>query len=92
MQSLEEILEERGSQYGDFMGHSEITQGLKSVIIGSTGYERLQLDQMEALDMIFHKIGRIINGNPNHVDSWQDIAGYSQLIVNRLQQNEEVPF
>ena len=37
---------------------------------------------LEALHMIFHKIGRLVNGNPNHRDSWVDIAGYAQLVVD----------
>jgi hypothetical protein len=36
------------------------------------------------LDMICHKIGRIINGDPDYADSWHDIAGYAQLVANRL--------
>jgi len=43
-----------------------------------------EADMREALEMILHKIARILNGNPNYADSWQDIAGYAQLIVKRL--------
>ena len=43
------------------------------------------LSKIEALDMICHKIARIINGDPNHLDSWQDIAGYARLVAERLQ-------
>ena len=39
---------------------------------------------LEALDMIFHKIGRIGNGDPFYDDSWIDICGYSQLVVDEL--------
>jgi hypothetical protein len=35
--------------------------------------------------MIAHKIGRIVNGDPDHVDSWVDIAGYAQLVADELQ-------
>jgi hypothetical protein len=45
----------------------------------------LEDDQIEALDMIASKIARIVNGNPDHVDSWVDIAGYAQLVADRLQ-------
>lgn len=88
-QDLNQLLEERGGQYGVFMGHAEITQGLKAIIFGYVGHERLQPDQQEALDMICHKIGRIINGNPNYVDSWRDIAGYAQLVANRLEAEQK---
>jgi hypothetical protein len=42
-------------------------------------------DQLQALDMIATKISRIVNGNPNHTDSWTDIAGYATLVADRLQ-------
>jgi hypothetical protein len=32
-----------------------------------------------------HKIGRIVNGNPDAVDHWIDIAGYAKLISDRLE-------
>ena len=34
--------------------------------------------------MIQHKIGRILNGDPNYDDNWKDIAGYSKLIADEL--------
>jgi hypothetical protein len=42
-------------------------------------------DQWEALEMIVHKIGRIVNGNPDKIDHWVDIAGYAKLVADRLQ-------
>ena len=79
-------LTERGQRYGKFTGHAEITINLKAEIgraIAKTGCS-LQPDQLEALHMIAHKIGRIINGDPNYADSWVDIAGYAQLVADRL--------
>jgi hypothetical protein len=48
-------------------------------------FKYLASDQKEALDMIVHKIARILNGNPNVHDHWHDIAGYATLIANRLE-------
>ena len=48
------------------------------------GIYELSPDQAEALDMIAHKIARILNGDPNHHDHWHDIAGYATLIADRL--------
>ena len=45
-------------------------------------------EEQEALDMIFHKIARILNGDPNYADSWHDIAGYATLIDKEL--NNEI--
>lgn len=83
---LDGTLNERGSRYGSFIGHAQITQDLKDVIYeGLREREKtLSPDQYEALDMICHKIGRIINGDPDYADSWHDIAGYASLVDKRL--------
>lgn len=79
-------LEERGSRYGTFTGHAEVTQDLKECLMAhlAARCKTLAPDQQEALDMICHKIGRIINGDPDYADSWHDIAGYAQLVADRL--------
>lgn len=85
--AIDEVLTERGSRYGAFTTHAEITQRLKMVAakyLHNQGKE-LAPDQQEALDMIFHKIGRIINGDPDYADSWVDIAGYAKLVADRLE-------
>ena len=80
------ILTERGDRYGRFTGHAALTQHLKGVIRQALLQRGKVLadDQMEALEMICHKIGRIVNGDPDYVDSWQDVAGYAQLVADRL--------
>jgi hypothetical protein len=86
MNDIQATLDERGTRYGDFMGHAEITCELKDIIAlyVITREKKLEPDQLEALDMICHKIGRILNGDPDYADSWHDIAGYAQLVANRL--------
>jgi hypothetical protein len=86
-QAVDETLAERGSRYGSFVGHANITQDLKRVVRIYLDARKKELapDQQEALDMIMHKIGRIINGDPNYADSWHDIAGYATLVDKRLQ-------
>lgn len=86
MQTIDETLQERGARYGSFKGHAEVTVRLKRLISIELAMRNklLEDDQAEALDMICHKIGRIINGDPNYADSWHDIAGYAQLVADRL--------
>ena len=86
MDSINKTLRERGERYGTFVGHANVTQRLKSVIwfcLKARG-KQLADDQQEALDMICHKVGRIVNGDPDYADSWHDIAGYAQLVADRL--------
>lgn len=86
---LEKILDKRAEQYGTFMRNADITIKLKQVIHNAMVREDTQLypDQLQALDMIAAKIGRILTGNPSHLDSWVDIAGYAKLVSDRLQGN-----
>jgi hypothetical protein len=88
--NINETLAERGKRYGKFTGHANVTQELKRVVFNAVESRQKELedDQQEALDMIFHKIGRIINGDPDYADSWHDIAGYAQLVGDRLNQQE----
>jgi hypothetical protein len=79
-----EILANRGERYGTFETHSTISQALKSVLFNSRSDLVLKSDQREALEMIAHKLARIINGDPDYADSWIDIAGYAQLVADRL--------
>jgi len=85
--NIDETLNERGTRYGEFPSHAAVSQRLKGVAKFELSYrgKRLQDDQLEALDMIFHKIARIINGDPDYADSWIDIAGYATLVANRLE-------
>lgn len=83
---LNQILTERGDRYGTFTGHAALTQHLKGVIRKAL-IERgkvLADDQTEALEMICHKIGRIVNGDPDYVENYRDIAGYAMLVADRL--------
>jgi hypothetical protein len=82
--STEALITERGSRYGKFKYGADIMQSLKDTMRDVDGWNTLTASQKEALDMIQHKIGRILNGDPTYDDSWKDIAGYATLIVNEL--------
>lgn len=85
--SIDTTLEQRGKRYGDFLGHSKITQGIKRAMQESDNWVLLSDDKKEALEMIAHKIGRILNGDPEYHDSWHDIIGYTKLIADTLDHN-----
>lgn len=78
------ILAERGSRYGTFVSHAEISQELKMIMGNTPNWQILDSDMKESLEMIVHKIARILNGNPGYSDSWVDIAGYAKLVGDRL--------
>ena len=85
------LLAERGKTHGDYEVHALITQDLKRVVTHHVADldRKLDDDMAETLDMIAHKIGRIIAGNPAEPDHWRDIAGYAQLVANRLERTND---
>lgn len=92
-QIIEQVLQERGKRYGDFTTHALISQKLKQVFYdhmthhNSNGFETIQADPTlrEGLDMIFHKLGRVANGDPLYKDNFVDIAGYAKLVADSLE-------
>ena len=87
--TVDAILNNRAKQYGKFIEGAEIMQMTKRLVhnyVEQRGTS-LAFDQLEAIDMIIHKLGRIINGNPDKVDHWDDIAGYATLVSDRLKGN-----
>lgn len=85
-ESVTTILNERGVIYGAFRDNARLAQALKRAMaeqaqdLGKTFAD----DQWEALEMISTKISRIVTGDPESVDQWDDIAGYATLVADRL--------
>jgi len=84
---VDATLDARALDYGKFIEGAEVMQMLKRVVQNALNNRDKVLahDQAEAMDMIIHKIGRIVNGNPDVVDHWLDIAGYAKLVADRLE-------
>ncbi len=102
--TISSLLDERSSRYGTFVSHAKISQDLKKIVrnglfekrlksrgvtLSGNQLKNLEDDQQEALEMICHKIARIVNGDANYADSWIDIAGYAKLVADRLAPNEQ---
>jgi hypothetical protein len=86
--NVNEMLSGREARYGSFEGHAEISQALKLTMQDRAKWPMLEDDQREALEMIAHKIARILNGDPSYADNWIDIAGYATLVANRLEKED----
>lgn len=85
MTHIDNTLEERGTRYGNFDEQAKITQNIKRAMVTGRNWCKLAPDQREALEMVAHKIGRILNGDPDYIDSWHDIIGYVRLVETRLE-------
>lgn len=79
MADVDAVLKERGGTHGRFDQSAVTVQNLKEVMRRAPSWKGLPLPQREALDMIQHKIGRILHGDYTHLDHWDDIQGYAKL-------------
>lgn len=89
MPDIDATLKERGSRYGEFDEHARITQAIKAAMVDSPNWSGLRSDMKEALEMVAHKVGRILNGDPMYHDSWHDIIGYTKLVADTLLEKEK---
>lgn len=78
--SIGEILvSERARTHGDYSQNASTAQSLKSALRNAIGWQDLSPRQRESLDLIATKMARIVSGNPDEPDHWNDIAGYAEL-------------
>jgi hypothetical protein len=97
--TIDDTLKDRGAKYGDFTQHAAIAQTLKDIMSGEmmllnetaavnearkAKWREMSYDKREALEMIQHKVARILNGDPEFHDSWHDIVGYGKLAADRV--------
>lgn len=73
------LTNERKSTHGDWMEQSRVFDNLNYQLATSHNWEKLNNMQRAALINIVQKISRIVSGDPNHEDHWDDIAGYAFL-------------
>lgn len=85
-EDVADILNKRDAVYGGFFNQACLSQLLKGIVMErmGRGSEKFSPEMREAIEMIIHKLSRIVNGNPNYADSWLDIAGYATLVYNGL--------
>ena len=89
MSNIDETLKQRGNRYGSFEDNAATAQELKRVLHEHKAWKTgLGSMHKESLEMIMHKIARIVNGDPDYDDSWVDIAGYATLVVKSINNNK----
>jgi hypothetical protein len=89
---VQDTLNNRQKTHGEFTDNAKIMQALKNIVRDSMNWpwppgnigNDLTPAQCEAIDMILHKVGRIVTGNPNEPDHWLDIEGYARLVRERI--------
>lgn len=88
MSDIDATLTQRTGLYGVFNENARISQALKRAMRDTPNWERLSDDKREALEMVQHKIARILNGDPDYHDNWHDVIGYTKLVADTLIRKE----
>jgi hypothetical protein len=68
----------RKAQHGNWEDQACTANSLKKAV-RTPGWNHMNAMQQEAVDMVLTKVSRIVNGDPDHEDHWDDIAGYAHL-------------
>lgn len=85
MSEIDDLLKDRGGEYGNFLEQAKCSQRIKHMFNLSINWQALADDQREWLEMLAVKLSRILTGNMSNLDSYRDIIGYTQLVLNRLE-------
>jgi len=85
---VDQILEDREVTHGDFEMKAMWIQEIMENLIGLYSYQEMEADKKEAIHMILVKLSRIIYGNHDHADHWDDIAGYALLVADKLKDSK----
>src|SRR5215204_7671381 len=86
----DEIIASNVETHGDFSTTAQIAQALKRIARACAGWEKLRDEQKESLDLQHTKQARILSGDPEHANHWDDIAGYALLGLIKTPQLPDV--
>lgn len=76
---MNKILQERQSTHGCFYKNAMMSQKLKVFFRDCEGWQNMTACQKESFDMIALKMSRILSGQSQFKDHWDDISGYATL-------------
>ena len=72
----------RDEQHGGMEAVGQLSQDMKGVLRKGDNWHDLTRGEREALDMIAHKIARILSGaDPHDPQHWEDVAGYAHAAM-----------
>lgn len=82
--NIDETLNERGTRYGEFSKNADLSQSLKQTLHKAPNWNELPNYMKESLEMVMHKISRLLNGDFTYEDNVVDMLGYTQLMLDEM--------
>lgn len=87
--STKKLLQERGNTHGVFSENARIQVGILRTMGILPAESHLSDSQIAVWLNIAGKQARAVSGNPNYIDNYKDVGGYSQLEVDILMNSPE---
>lgn len=87
-------LKARDASHGVYRDRARVAQMFKNAVRkalierGNRGQPSLSSSMVESLDMITHKMSRIIVGDPFNPEHWEDIVGYATLVLSEIEEDQ----
>ena len=79
---MDPVIPNRDDQHGGVQAVGDVSQVIKTRMRIGSNWTILSRGGQESLDMIAHKIGRILSGDdPHDPQHWEDIAGYAHAAM-----------
>ena len=73
------LVNERQTTHGQFSQNAIYGQQLRSLFRSSPRWPQIPAVQAEALDMMATKLSRILSGQGDCAEHWEDLEGYARL-------------
>ena len=79
----------RRGTHGIWREQAATASTIRKVLHLNPGWRHLPPYVSEAIDMIVTKISRAVEGDWEHEDHWDDIAGYAKLVSLEIEKDNE---
>jgi len=79
IEDMNPLLNKREKTHGNYRDVASMSQSLKELIRSGKNWDKMNDGQKEALEMDACKTARILCGDFNFRDHWDDKSGYSEL-------------
>lgn len=81
--TTESLIAERDRTHGNYAEQATLAMTLKRTMRLANSFTQMHDCHQDALEMIAVKISRILSGNSDFRDHWDDIAGYALLAAKQ---------
>jgi hypothetical protein len=80
----EKLIQVRPTTHGDFSDGAKFTQSVMRSAAAAPSWPLLTDVQKECFHHIVQKLQRVVCGDPNTRDHWDDVAGYAMIASKRI--------